>query len=249
MPSELVTQQQAVATRDHQPSVLEIIHAAVLDPRVDPAKLSQLLDLKVRMDGIEAEQAYNRDFAAMKPRLPAIRKDGQVLQRDGGKLYSFARWENIQDVIEPILIEFGFSLSFMSEPVPNGVMVVARLCHRQGHAVTSRMQLPPDKSANKNDLQGLGSSQSYGKRYLTIAMLDLKMIGMDDDGRRGGGTFITQQQMDSIFDLMKETGVDKDPVATSKFLTLVNAKSVSEIHKEVYKTAITLLEGKRRHAK
>lgn len=239
---------QAVATRDHQPSVLEIIHAAVLDERVDPAKLSALLDLKVRMDAIDAEAEFNRAFSRMHPMLPRIRKTGKV-EMGGKGSYSFARWDDIDTIVGPVLEEHGFTLAFTSKAVATGVLMVCTLSHSAGHSRSSEMQLPADTGAGRNALQAIGSSRSYGKRYLTLDILNLTTVDMDDDGRRGGGTFITQQQADSIFDLMAETGVDKDPVATSKFLTLVNAKSVSEIHKEVYKTAVTLLEGKRRHAK
>ncbi len=244
----VVRDKNEVSTRQ-EPTVLDIIQSAVMDSRVDPAKLSALLDLKVRIDAIDAEKEFNRDFAAMHPRFPAIRKDGKVCQSDakgGGKLYSFARWDNIQEVIDPILSEFGFTLSFTSEPAATGVLMVAHLKHKAGHSIKSHMQLPTDTSANKNNLQGLGSARAYGKRYLTLDLLDLKLIDMDDDGRKGGGGFITEQQADSIRDLMAELGMDKDPVSESKFLALCNAKSVSEIHSAVYKTAITLLEGKRR---
>lgn len=244
-----VSGQQDLSARE--PSVLEIIHSAVLDSRVDPAKLSALLDLKVRMDGIEAQQAFNRDFAAMKPILPAIRKDGTVCQSEskgGGKLYSFARWDDIQDAIEPILSQFGFTLSFTSEAAASGVLMVAKLKHRAGHCEESRMQLPTDTSANKNNLQGLGSARAYGKRYLTLDMLDLKLIDMDDDGRKGGSRFVTEQQAASIMDLMAELGIDKAPAREAKFLELMGAKCVSEIHADRYKEAITRLEGRRRSA-
>lgn len=249
MPNQdLVPAPQAVATRE-QPSVLEIIQAAVADTRVDPAKLSALLDLKVRMDAIDAKAEYNRDFAALKARLPAIRKDGTVCQSEakgGAKLYSFARWDDIQDAIDPVLAEFGFTLSFTSKAATTGVLMVASLQHRAGHTETSEMQLPTDTSANKNNLQGLGSARAYGKRYLTLDMLDLKLIDMDDDGRKGGGRFVTQQQADSIRDLMAELGIDKAPAREAKFLELMNAKTVSEIHADRYKEAITRLEGRRR---
>ena len=234
---------QAVATRE-QPSVLEIIQAAIRE-KVDPANLERLLDFKVRVDAIEAEQAFNRDFAAMKARLPAIQKDGKVCQRDGGKLYSFARWDDIHDAIDPVLSEFGFTLSFTSEAAASGVLMVAKLKHRAGHCEESRMQLPTDTSANKNNLQGLGSARSYGKRYLTLDLLDLKLIDMDDDGRRGGSRFVSQQQADSIHDMLKELGADKKPAWMAKFLSMLNAKTVDEIHADRYKEAITRLEGAR----
>lgn len=252
MPNEVMSQQPRALQPQlpgTEPTVLEIIQAAVADPRVDPAKLSALLDLKVRMDAIDAEREFNVAFAQMHPRFPAIRKDGTVCQSDakgGGKLYSFARWDNIQDVIDPILREFGFTLSFTSEPAATGVLMVAHLRHKAGHGVKSHMQLPADTSANKNNLQGLGSARSYGKRYLTLDLLDLKLLDMDDDGRKGGGGFVSEQQLESIQDLIAECGIDKNPERMGKFLGYMRAKVVSEIHAADYKKAITALESARR---
>lgn len=253
MPNEILVQSGAsVAPHEHrQPSVLEIIQAAVADDRVDPAKLSQLLDLKVRLDAIDAEREFTQAFAAMHPRFPAIRKDGKVCQSDtkgGGKLYSFARWENIQDVVDPILQEFGFTLSFTSEPAATGVLMVANLRHRAGHSISSRMSLPTDTSMNKNNLQGLGSARSYGKRYLTLDLLDLKLIDMDDDGHKGGGGFINERQVDSIHDLLAQRGSAKDPKIQAKFLEYMRAKSVSEILAADYQKAVTVLEASIRKA-
>ncbi len=236
---------QEVANRP-APTVLEIIAAAARDPEVDVAKLSALMDLQERHEARNAEMEFNKAFSQMQPMLPRIRKNGSI-DLGKGKPMSFARWEDIDFVVRPILTDHGFTLSFTSEPTAAGVLMVAHLSHSLGHSRVSKMQLPPDTGPGRNALQAIGSTQSYGKRYLTAGILNLVFQGMDDDGNSVG--FITQQQSDSIMDLMKEIGMDKDPGATSKFLTLVNAKAVREIHKEVYKTAITLLESKRRQAR
>lgn len=228
------------------PSVLEIIAAAARDPEVDVAKLSALMDLQERHEARNAEMEFNKAFSAMQPMLPRIKKNGSI-NLGSGKPMSFAKWEDIDFVVRPILTDHGFTLSFTSEPTDKGVLMVAHLSHSLGHSRVSKMQLPPDTGPGRNALQAIGSTQSYGKRYLTAGILNLVFEGMDNDGNSAG--FITQQQADSIRTLMAEIGMDKDPMATSKFLTLVNSKAVNEIHSAVYKTAITLLESKRRQAK
>lgn len=246
MPGEIVVRdqrdQQAVSVR-HDPTVLEIIQSAVLDERVDPAKLSALLDLKVRMDAIEAEGEFTRAFARMHPTLPRIRKNGKVDM--GGKgSYSFARWDDVDTIVGPILQEHGFTLAFTSRAIPAGVLMICTLSHSAGHSRSSEMQLPPDSGAGRNALQAIGSARSYGKRYLTLDILNLTTVDMDDDARSVG--FVTDQQADSIMDLITECGLDKAPDRMSKFLEFMRAKSVSEIHASDYRRAITLLESARR---
>jgi hypothetical protein len=50
--------------------------------------------------------------------------------------------------------------------------------------------LPADVGKGRNDVQAIGSSVSYGKRYAAMAMLNLITRGLaeDDDGQAGGGT-------------------------------------------------------------
>ncbi len=242
---ELATIERGELANRPAPTVLEIIAAAARDPQVDVAKLAALMDLQERYEARNAEVEFNKAFSRMQPRLPRIRKDGKVTLGVGKGSYSFARWDDIDFIVRPILTEEGFTLSFTSEPTDKGVLMVAYLSHSLGHSRTSKMQLPPDAGPGRNALQAIGSAQSYGKRYLCAGILNL--IFEDDDGQSVG--FITEQQTNSILDLMAEIGMDKDPTATSKFLALVNAKAVGEIHSAVYKTAITLLESKRRQAK
>src|SRR5712671_2893952 len=125
------------------------------------------MDLQERHETRQAEIAFNKAFGKMQPRLPRIRKDGTVSLGSGKGSYSFAEWEDIDFIIRPILDEYGFTLSFTSEPTDKGVLMVAYLSHELGHSRTSKMQLPPDAGPGRNALQAIGSAQSYGKRYLT----------------------------------------------------------------------------------
>jgi len=44
------------------------------------------------------------------------------------------------------------------------------------------MTLPLDNSGSKNAVQAVGSSVSYGKRYVMAALLNITTRGEDDDG-------------------------------------------------------------------
>ncbi|MNO71030.1 ERF superfamily protein [compost metagenome] len=60
--------------------------------------------------------------------------------------------------------------------------VTGILMHRAGHREQTTMLLPLDTSGSKNAVQALGSSVSYGKRYVLCALLNITTRGEDDDG-------------------------------------------------------------------
>jgi hypothetical protein len=52
----------------------------------------------------------------------------------------------------------------------------------------------------------MGSTFSYGKRYTATALLNIVTEGEDDDGHRGGQSFITDAEADDLRALAKEIG-------------------------------------------
>lgn len=232
------------ADAQREPTFLEVIASAARDPQVDVAKMSALLELKERVDAKQAEIEFNRAMARLQPRLPRIKKNGTI-DLGRGKPLTFAKWEDIDTAIRPIVTSEGFTLSFTSEPTPAGVLMVCTVSHILGHSKSSKMQLPADSGPGRNGLQAIGSSRSYGKRYLTCDMLNIVTEGADDDGNSVG--FITDQQSDSIMSLIDECGMDA--AAQSKFLEFMSAKAISEIQARDFKKAITALEAKRRQGR
>lgn len=163
------------------------------DPKLTVEKLERLIAAKERLDAKHAEAAYWRDFDLMKPHLPIITKRGIIrgkAEQKGqkGPIQShYAKFEDIQKAIAPILPQFGFVYSYRTEwPAPAILCIVCRLKHREGHFEESRFQSPADASGGKNAIQGLGSANSYGKRYTIKDLLDLQEQGVDDDGNLAG---------------------------------------------------------------
>lgn len=179
--------------------------ALQLDPQLGPIerlardkgltvdKLERLIAATERIQKAKAEAAYWRDFDTMKPHLPIITKRGiirgkaEVKGQKGPIQSRYAKFEDIQTAIAPILPRFGFVYSYRTEwPAPAVLCIVCRLKHREGHFEESRFQSPADASGGKNAIQGLGSANSYGKRYTIKDLLDLQEQGVDDDGNLAG---------------------------------------------------------------
>jgi hypothetical protein len=129
----------------------------------------------------------------MQPKLPIITERGRIIvreknsngKRDGDVIQDtpFARWEDINEAIRPLLYEHGFALTFRNGLAPDGkVRVTTVLKHRSGHEEETHFDLPHDSSGSKNAVQAVGSSTSYAKRYGTLSILNITTKGEDDDG-------------------------------------------------------------------
>jgi hypothetical protein len=199
VPAPVVQTEHAVATvaPSQDATILAIIERAARDPSVDIDKMERLFRMKLDMEARAAKASYLSALAEMQPKLPIITKHGVIGMNEkddrGAKtgkqvaMTKYARWEDVVEGITPILAEHGFSLSFrIAQPTPDRVAVSGVLGHRDGHSEETTISLPIDTSGAKNNVQGWGSSTSYGKRYTSFALLNISARGEDDDGNGAG---------------------------------------------------------------
>lgn len=215
--------------------------------------LKALVDMQERLEAREAQRQFVVAFQALQHELPTIKKNGTLEypinknDPDGPKrkISSFARWEDIQAEIEPMLWGHGFTLTFDNEQNAQGALVVtAIITHVGGHVTrTKSPPLPCDSSGGKNNLQGWGSSSSYGKRYSVTLALNLKIEGDDDDGKKGGIQYLAEDQVAELVGLLKDTKTDE-----ARFLQVMtaDARSMEEIEtKDFIRIKNALLTKKR----
>ena len=202
--------------------LLSAIVAMAKDPAVDVQKLQALLSMQEHMEERQEQRdrvaAFNRDFDAMRKRLPKVKRDGTLEYAEDKKrpdgpmrtISKFPKWETVMDTIGPLMQEFGFWLTWDTVPRQGdggGLICTGTLHHQQGHFQTASIPLPLDTSGGKNNLQGYGSTSSYGQRYTTKMLLNLVYEGEDDDGKRGGMRFISPDDIKVIRAMMVEAGV------------------------------------------
>ena len=184
MPGELVTaQQQGLSLERVEPSIMEIIAAVARDPNVDVARIDALVALKERMEARDAEKEFNREFAAAMLAMPKVAKRG-VKDMGAKGAIPYATYEDVDAAIRPIETRHGFARSFLTRPSDKpGCVMILRLTHRAGHSITSERYCRPDPGPGRNDTQAEGSGESYGRRYLTLAMWNIVTVGADDDAQ------------------------------------------------------------------
>jgi len=118
----------------------------------------------------------------------------------------------------------GSGAGVLAAPVGDSASTVLGLINRlalcaSGHYEESFMPAPPDTTGGKSEVQAVGSTNSFLRRYVLCNMSNIVVVGDDDDGN--GGT-IDEAQTQTILELIKKAKVGP------KFLKYMKARSVQE---------------------
>jgi len=217
--SELIIEEKQTAP------ILAMVERVAMSPDADMDKLERLLDMQERVLSRDAEMAYNAAMSALQADLPAIHKSAD------GHNSKYAKFETINETIRPHLAKHGFSVSFRSS-FPDGMLeVTGIIAHKSGHREETSMHLPFDKSGSKNDVQAIGSSVSYGKRYVLCMLLNISTSDDDD------GVSAVMSPQATINDLLASASDE----LKAKFFTKCGVDSVDKINQKRLAGAISWL--------
>jgi ERF superfamily protein len=219
----LLAPAQEVAVRAHsEPDAVRLAIVGMAEnPALDVEKLKALIEMQDRMEDRQAERAFTKAFVAMQGMIPTVKRNGTLEypvdknKPDGPKrlVSKYAKWEDIEAAIQPILAEHHFGLSFKITPRlvdGGGLLVAAVLRHGDGHTeIGDPIPVPLDTSGGKNNIQAYGSALSYGQRYAAKAAGLIRIEGDDDDGKRGGMVFVTEEQVLQLQALALETKTEE----------------------------------------
>lgn len=205
---------QALALQSDEASMLmSMIEKIALSPDADKkvAVIEKMLDMQERVLDRNAKQAFAADFAAMQAELPEIEERGKLIvakSKDDKPAAStpYATFEDINRAVKPIMEKFGFGIIFkLKQEGTEKIRIQGILTHKQGHSEETEIPLPYDSTGSKNAVQAVGSTVSYGKRYVLCALLNITTRGMDDDGKAGGDAVaegVIQFQADAIKEVL-----------------------------------------------
>lgn len=236
--SELVEVEQnevAPVQQDSSVNMMQVIERMSMNPDVDMNKLEKLLDMQERVMNKNSEREFNTALADMQNSIPTIPMKGKA--HNGIK---YAKLEDIQKVIAPVLSEYGFSVIFDTDTV-DSIKVTAILAHRSGHSIKSSIQLPKDTSGNKNAVQSIGSSLAYGQRYALKSLLNLTIGEIYDDDGHGTSLpqFINQKQFEVLRNLL-----DTKVCIESGFYKVFGCTSLSDFPANRYDQAVEAMMKK-----
>jgi len=225
-------------------SMLQIIREVAMAPdasnKVDALK--GMMEIQRELVKDQAERALNEAISGLD--IPIVKKGGKIPlpSKDGStRDVAFAKWPDIMRALQPILKAAGLSLSFTAPARladGGGAAMTGRLSHASGAFRLAEISLPLDTGPGRNNLQAMGSTISYGKKYLAFMLLNIVTEDEDDDGVGAG--YITEEQGAEIDKRLKAIGDDY----RARFLKWAGVASAQEIPGNKFAKAIKEIEKK-----
>lgn len=234
-----------VALAGQEPSLLNIIAKAMDKPDFDIDKMERLLAAQDKIKADEAKQAYIAAMMKFHESAPSIVKTKQIYGKENNKgvrpaLYKVADFDYTIKIVRPALLAVNIIATWSTEAGsnPGWVSVTCILSHKDGHSERSTLEGPPDASGGKNPIQGVGSSDSYLRRYTLMSAAGLVAEGEDTDGlpEAREQTYITDAEAEELKVMMK-----KHNVTESDFLKLTKMEKVTDLLERDYRRAEELI--------
>lgn len=210
----------------------------------------ELVELQERIEDREARRAFYESFTNVQSEIRPVVKQGF----NSHTRSNYAKLEDVQRMLEPIISRHGFSQSVSTEDSPHDghTRYVLLVRHNLGHSERHTMDAPVDDvgtggKTTKTRIHGMGSSYKYSKRYLICNVWDIPLVDEgDDDGNAAGGVGPSAEKISDgechvLDDLLLETKADRD-----KFLSFFGIKSIGELPINRYKEAVNMLEAKKK---
>lgn len=219
--------------------MLAMMERLALNPDLPVDKLEKLLDMQIKIMGIEAEKEFAAAMARVQSKLPKVKRDRDN-EQTGSK---YATLESIAAAIKPIYTAEGFSMSFSEAASSNGhVRVIGILRHKDGHKTEHYRDVAIDATGiagkvNKTNTHAEASSITYGRRYVTCLAFDVA-TGDDTDGNKPGDK-ITEEQTVRLRAMMTEFGVEEP-----KFLEALQLAKLEDLPAAGFSAARVALKAR-----
>lgn len=159
-------------------SALTVIENMVSSGNFDVNVARELIEMQKDIMKQQAIINFNHDFSLMSKKIPVIAKSKKA------HTTMYAPLEDIVKVVQPILSEHGFSVSFSTQQNNlDSVTITCTLMHKDGHSTSTELQLPTKAVNNSmNAMQAIGAAITYGKRYTISGLLNISTGDDDNNG-------------------------------------------------------------------
>jgi hypothetical protein len=232
---EYLEMNQADVIPAPQTSLITVITNSARDPGTDSAKLQQLLEMAERLMKFEAERDFNHAMGLCQEEIAPIARTAQ--NSHTGTAYT--KLEAIDREIRPVYTSHGFSMSFGSGAArgEHSVRVTCDVRHSSGHSVRYELEGNLDTAglkgaSTKTGIQGLGSTVTHLRRYLTLMIWNLTLSDPVQT--------ITKEQAGSIWAVLDYAGITGD--RRRQFLKFAEAESVETIAIGRYNEVMKMLK-------
>lgn len=232
-----------LALQRNDPSVGQML-SAFIDRGITAENVTafaQLVALKRDMEKDDAEKKFNSAFVALQADLPIIVAKTQIPM--SGR---YERYEDILNVVAPLLVRHGFSVSFDAKFADGRVTETCHLRHIAGHCKSNSFAVRIGPAGNKPDGETRADckASTTAKRYafqnaLNIVVRQDALAAEENDATLEGAP-LTPDKAIYLREQCAELGVD-----VPKFLAFAGAKSFEEISANRYDALVGMLAKKR----
>ena len=177
-----------------------------------------------------------------------------VKDTEGDRGSRFAKTEAICKVLDPILVEEGFSWSFSDDAslaaavVTGHIKIVMRLRNggseeRHAYNVPAWDGRGPKGSGVMTPLQASGAMRTYSERRLRMSVFGLHLVDDDTDGKQPPTDTITEDQLLDLEAKITEKGIG--PGGRVKLLDWLGVTDLKDLPAGKLRAAVDALERKR----
>lgn len=181
-------------------SVGGIVNAA-MKQGVKGDDLSRYLAFSREMEQDRDRKALADALVMFQSECPRIKRSRNVAFKTGAA-YSYASYDDIMAVVQPILQKHGISVSFDCR-LEAGMMACDCILRLGTWSERYGVSVSIPKEMRVNDTQKMGAAMSYAKRYALVNALNIVVTDEDTDGAYRPDKTITQEQADSIRDMVE----------------------------------------------
>lgn len=230
-------------------ALMRMLENAARDPAVDIEKMERAAALVERREQRQAEAAFNTAMAAAQFEMTPVAKNARNSQTNS----NYADIGALADAITPIYTKHGFGPSFGTDtsPIPGYIRIVCDLSHSAGFSRRYHIDLPLDNAGiagevNKTDTHAIGSTLTYGRRYIKLMMFD---IATKDD-KDGNKPKAAAAQVDDAPISDEQAAIIRNRITAkpdvhdiNRFLNFLKVESLSDLMARDFRRAMALLEG------
>jgi len=146
---------------------------------------------EVKMEQVELPKFNERSatISELTKAMPKMMGDiKNTANSKSGYGYKYAPLNQILDETRPVLSKAGFSIVQLVSTRTNDIIVKTILMHTSGEYLSSTMEIPPTEVKGTVQIQKMGASITYARRYMLTAMLGIAgeedTDGVDNSGNK-----------------------------------------------------------------
>jgi hypothetical protein len=231
-------------------NALALVDKYIANRDVDVEKFARLVELVREERDYHARLAFNAAKGRVCAGLVNVRiiKNKSVLYHEEKnnprspliEAFKYAPLEDIHKIVAPLLIENEMDLSYTDEPQADGrVLIRGRLKYLPSdYYEDSFMAAPLDTSGGKNNIQAVGSTNSYLRRYVCANIFNIVVVGDDDDGTGG---FVDDAQLANLRELIGQVQAKSPRSNEAAFCSLMKITTLGELTCRRYPAAVSVL--------